>query len=193
MGFPVYFYSFSKRENSTARPAAGSGREFSCVIRTESGITSPHIEIDLPLTDNPSQYNYAYIPAFGRYYHVEEWLFAGRLWSASLSVDALATAKTEIGAHQLYVLRAAADYDGRVIDTYYPTKTGCVLDAEDIAPFFTLTGGMYSVGVVSKSANFGSIKYFLLTQEEFSTIAEYLTSDTLLEDYDFRDADASWE
>lgn len=189
MGFPVYCYSFSKRENSTARPAAGSGREFSCVIRTESGVINPTIEIDLAITENPSQYNYAYIPNFNRYYFIDEWKFAGRLWIATLSVDVLATYKTEIGNHDLYVLRASAEYDGRVVDNLYPTKVNSIFDKDELAiPWLNIEEGFFVLGCVGKNPKYGSINYYLLNSAAFSALIKGLLDDTIEEEYGF-DAD----
>ena len=192
--FTIRFYTFEKKENSTARPPnAAASVEFSCIIRTESGIIKPTIEIDLPLTQDPSQYNYAYIPNFDRYYFVEEWNFSGRLWTATLSVDVLATYKTEIGNHDLYILRAANDYDGNIPDTLYPTKSGCDFDSVTFVSPWSKVLGMFSTGVVSKNADYGANKFYIFTDTEFSTLVAYLLSDTMLTDNGFSIDDASWE
>ena len=100
MGFTVNLYTLSKRDNSTKRPT-GNGTQFSCIIKSGSGILHPTISLDLGKTNDPSQYNYAYIPDFDRYYFIEEWYFDRALWTASLKVDVLATYKTEIGNSNL--------------------------------------------------------------------------------------------
>ena len=63
MSFKVHLYTFAKRDNSTKQPT-GSGDEFSCVLKSGSGIMHPVLSFDLGIAGDPSQYNYAYIPAF---------------------------------------------------------------------------------------------------------------------------------
>ncbi len=120
--FTVNFYSFSKKENSTAVPA-GSGTSFGCVLKHDSSIMSPVITLDIGTSSAPG-FNYAYIPAYGRYYFITEWVWVeNRLWSAYLSIDVLATYKYEIGNTNLYVLRSSNAYDPHIIDTLYPFKS----------------------------------------------------------------------
>ena len=114
MAFVVNFYNFAKRENSTARPSGGTS--FNCILKSESSIINPTIELQLSIDTAPS-YNYAYIPSYNRYYFVKEWTFNNRLWSASLSVDVLATYKTEIGNSFLYVTRSSAAFVRSIGDT----------------------------------------------------------------------------
>ena len=62
MSFTVTLYNFSKKENSTGRPA--SGADFPCVLKDGTGILNPVITLDLGLSSSPAGYNYAYIHAF---------------------------------------------------------------------------------------------------------------------------------
>ena len=67
MGFTVKLYTFSKRDNSTKRPLSTAGTEFSCVLKSGSGIMRPALAFDFGIANDPSNYNYAYIAAFDRY------------------------------------------------------------------------------------------------------------------------------
>ena len=116
----VDFYTFSKRINSTAQPTGGAS--YSCVIKSPSSVIAPKISIVWGGSGNPSAYNYAYIADYGRYYWVSNWTYADRQWTADLSVDVLATYKTEIGAASKYILRSASDYNDEVLDSEYPAK-----------------------------------------------------------------------
>lgn len=114
----VDFYTFSKRINSTARPTGGAS--YSCVLKTASSVMRPVIALNWAGGGSPAAYNYAYIADYGRYYWVNNWTYADRQWVADLSVDVLATYKTEIGAANKYVLRAASDYTPNAVDTMWP-------------------------------------------------------------------------
>ena len=118
----VNFYSFAKKENSTARPS-GAAVSKTCVLKDESGVLSPVIKLD-PGVGNPSSYNYAEIPTFGRYYYVREWSYYRGEWSAQLEVDVLASWKTAIGNSTQYVLRAddSTLWNKNIVDNKYPAE-----------------------------------------------------------------------
>ena len=173
MSFKVNLYSLSKRDNSTKQPA-GTPVEYDCILKDGCSIFTPSIKLDLGVSDDPSQYNYAYIPAFGRYYFIEDWFFTDRLWIANLNVDVLATYKTQIGNSSLYVMRAAGAHDGDVIDTLYPAKTGCSY-ASDTKGNPWNTTGCFVIGVVTKDAAFGSLNYYVLSAADLAALCAKLT------------------
>ena len=191
MGFTVNLYTLSKRDNSTKRPT-GTGTSFSCIIKSGSGILHPTITLDLGKTSDPSQYNYAYIPNFDRYYFIEEWYFDRALWTASLKVDVLATYKTEIGNSNLYVMRCASEHDGNIIDTLYPAKSGCSFASDTKTNPWT-QGMTYVVGIISKSATCGSQTHYGLLRSAFTGLCSWLLSDVVTEDRGFSWDDCSQE
>lgn len=191
MAFTVNLYTLSKRDNSTKRPT-GTGSEFSCVLKSGSGIMHPTLTFDFGITNDPSQYNYAYIAAFDRYYFIEEWYFDRALWTATLKVDVLATYKSEIGNASLYVLRCAAEHDGNIIDTLYPSKTGCSF-ASDVKTNPWTTGMTYVVGVVSQSATTGCQTHYGLLRASFTQLCTWLLSDVVTTNNGFRIEDCSIE
>lgn len=172
MSFKVNLYSLSKRDNSTKQPA-GTPVEYDCILKDGCSIFTPSIKLDLGLSDDPSQYNYAYIPAFGRYYFIEDWFFTDRLWIANLNVDVLATYKTQIGNSSLYIMRAAGAHDGSIIDTLYPAKTGCSFASDTKANPWQ--SSCFIVGVVSADAAFGSMQYYAMTASQLRSLCLSLT------------------
>lgn len=191
MGFTVRLFTLSKRDNSTKRPT-GNGAEFSCIIKSGSGILHPTISLDLGKVNDPSQYNYAYIPDFDRYYFIEEWYFERALWTASLKVDVLATYKTEIGNANLYVMRCASEHDGNIIDTLYPAKSGCSFASETKTNPWS-SNLTYVVGIVSQDATCGSIVHYAMGRASFTAICQWLLSDVVTEDNGFSLDDCSLE
>lgn len=191
MSFKVHLYTHPKRDNSTKQPT-GTGTEFSCVLKSGSGIMHPVLSFDLGIAGDPSQYNYAYIPDFERYYFIEEWYFNRALWTATLKIDVLATYKSNIGSASLYVLRAYGDHDGRVIDNLYPTKTGCNFERDSENNPWNTTG-LFVVGIVTQDAAFGSMDYYVMDASELRSMCLALTDPTTIIDsaYDFDLMDAS--
>lgn len=194
MSFKVNLYTLAKRDNSTKRPT-GSPVEYDCILKDGCSILTPAIKLDLGLSADPSQYNYAYIPAFGRYYFIEDWFFNERLWTAHLNVDVLATYKTEIGNSSLYILRAAGANNGNIIDTLYPCKAGCTFDT-DIKNNPWNTTPVPVIGVIGKGGVFGSMNYYALDPSdptELNTLLSKLLTPTEIINAgnDFNDIDAS--
>ena len=190
MAFNVILYSHSKRDNSTKRPA-DDGTTYACVMKHGCGILNPSISLDLGLSTDPSNFNYAYIPAFSRYYFIEEWYFEERLWTAQLKVDVLATYKTQIGNAKLYVLRSSAERNGDVTDLLYPAMTGC--EFNHVSHSNPWTGATYVVGVVNDVATFGSNSYYALDTSNTAVMCRNLTDveRIISEEYKFDLDDAS--
>jgi hypothetical protein len=67
--------------------------------------------------------NYAYIPSFGRYYHIDSITAeSDGLMSLELSVDVLFTYRKQLMITQFQVVRAQRFYDQYFIDTQIPLK-----------------------------------------------------------------------
>ena len=186
MSFTVQLYTLSKRDNSTKRPT-GTGTQFSCILKAGSGIMAPSLAFDLGIANDPSGYNYAYIPAFERYYFIEEWYFDRALWTATLKVDVLATYKTEIGSSSLYIMRAAGAHNGNIIDTLYPAKSGCSFDSSSVNnPWWSSIS--WVVGTVSRAGNMGSLAYYGMGSTAMVTMCQNLLDNTVTENNGF-----SWD
>lgn len=129
MGVAVNFYHNNKKINSTQLPTAQVG-DFGCEVEfkdvtnlyTPSIILSVDRFMDGTKIKNPMEFNYCYIPDFGRYYFVRSWSWILGRWECSLEIDVLATFKTQIGNTTTYVLRSASYCDPDIVDTKYPTK-----------------------------------------------------------------------
>lgn len=174
MALAVNLYNFSKRENSTKVPET-AGESFSCVLRGACGVVAPSLQLT---TANPTQYNYAYIPDFGRYYFIREWTYADRLWQCDLEVDVLASYKTLIGAGTQYVTRSAYEWDGDIIDTLYPANTVVseTVNLSGTNPWqVSINTGYYVVGIINgDESGVGGVNYYALSQIELNTLKNYL-------------------
>ncbi len=194
MSFTVTLYSFSKRNNSTARPSGG--QSFSCTIKQASGTVYPTILVDIGLGTAPA-YNYAYIPAFSRYYWIVEHINRGPVWELKLKVDPLASWKNQIGNTNLYVTRSSAESDGNIYDAYYPALSSSQKVSHTGSTVWsgggtaTISGGTFICGVVSKSATVGSIKYCAMGSASFASMCAALLDDTIIETNGFTLDDAS--
>lgn len=178
--FDVRLYSFSKKRNSTARPSGGT--VYQCVSNEHLDILSPRLPLNI--TAEPSRFNYAFVPVFNRYYWITGWTYENGLWVASMSVDELASWKTQIGSQTVYVLRSAVESDGSIIDTTYPATTS-VNNASTGSRVWTFTddedlssGRSYVVTV----AGIGRLHYYYMTISQYVDFCTAIFSDSFLND-----------
>lgn len=185
MSYKVKFFIFSKRLNSTKIPST-AGTEYNCIIKSESGLSNPTVELVLAPTWSPS-YNYCNIPAFGRWYWVREWTYSERKWIATLECDPLASFKTYIGNSQPYVLRSSYEKDTRILDTNYPITTEVQRSSETtvgdwFSNFYDMSSGAFIVGLrgrVNAAQTAGGITYLAMTLAQFKSFTDELFSSSL--------------
>lgn len=170
------FYQFAKRTNSTKRP--DGGQEFGIDLKAPCNIIDP--EIKIATQNDPTGYNYCYLPTFSRYYWVKNWTYAGGLWVASLTVDTLASYRKQIGNSTEYVTRSSAQYDGTISDGLYPAsaKVQSVTTAFQGGFAETISGGFFVIGFIAKAANsIGAITYAVMTPTNAKKLSAKLLTD----------------
>ena len=71
-----------------------NGHTFTGTLKEETNVTNPVVLMEI---ENPTNYNYAYIPEFHRYYFISDFVSVRNgLWRVSMNVDVLASFKNEI-------------------------------------------------------------------------------------------------
>lgn len=182
----ITFYTFSKRVNSTARPSGGTA--CAVIIKDGSGIVSPSISLKWSGSGSPVSFNYAYIPDWGRYYWVSNWTYFDRQWTADLRVDVLASYKTQIGASNQYVVRAASAYDESIVDGLYPATCYAALQEShtNIWPVTDMAPADQTF-IVSTMSGQGFQQYFLMSGLQYAYFASKVFGSALWDGYDFGD------
>lgn len=176
MAFNVTLYTFSKRKNSTSKPTTG-GSVFSGITRNPCGVLRPSLAFAFASGVNPSEYNYAYIPDFGRYYFIREWTSDGRLWECSMEVDALASWADEIGEQHLYVTRSSRRKNGNISDGMFPILSDYTINKYQIASDYAtrIGSGWFVVGIINSDADaVGAVSYYVFTPAQFSRFKQSL-------------------
>lgn len=174
------FYQFAKRTNSTRRP--GGGRGFGIDLKAPCNIINP--EIKIATQEDPTGYNYCYLPTFNRYYWVKNWTYSDGIWTASLSVDALASYRDQIGNSTEYVVRSSAKFDPKIVDNLYPTKATVTTKTmlANTTPFTDNPEGNRGFFVVAVNApgyvSFGGVVYLAMGGSTFQALMSALLSDT---------------
>lgn len=193
----AYFYKYSKRENSTARPADNAGLMYKIALKENTNVDAPDIILYVGRATIP-EFNYVFIPDLERYFFIDTWTYIDHAnWMASCTIDVLATYKYDIGEQTLYVVRSASRSDGNIPDMLYPATNDVTTQSlitespwmyhDDV----TINQGCFVIGCDSKNGNYGSINYYVVTQAALQDICRYLTTDFVSLDNLFNDTDAS--
>ena len=201
-----FYIGFWKRENSTKRPddSLNTPTVLNGHIKEPCDMLHPVISFQtISEQTTPTVYIYAHIPIFGRYYFVSNWSFEGGLWVVHLTVDVLASYRTNIGNTSAYIERASANadgtqsyYDRRVIDRAYPAKHEYTLQRINIIPSwygqsgrgFNVSDGTYILGVVSKTTlgNVGgAVQYYAMDYNQIRALLNYMLVDQFYSDAGF--------
>lgn len=189
----VHFWNFAKKQNSTARPT-GDPAVINCSLKEDCGVAAPVLEIN---TTGSYNANYAYIPAFDRYYYVTEWTYEKHaVWTCTLVCDILATFRTQIGAATLYVLRSSAASDGDIVDTLYPAKVESQFSKVTATnPWLSnIQSGTFVVGISSGEApTYGTTTYYAVDGANLIGLMRGLNRDFVTPANGFTLNDASFE
>lgn len=185
----VTFYKFAKRNNST-KIVNVTGTTLTCELKGQTSIVSPSLIINsVPAAWNP-MWNYCYIPAFDRYYFINNWTWLNGVWECETVCDVLASFKTAIGNMSEYVMRSSAESDGLIEDSAYLAKAQVSTNMQQLPEFYVraMTAGFYVVGIIGKdsTATQGAITYYQMTPAEMARLREYMLSDTFLTDQGLR-------
>lgn len=185
----ITFYQFAKRTNST-KIVNVTGTTYDCQLKAETDMINPSLLINgVPAAWNPI-WNYCYIPAFSRYYFINNWRWRNGVWECDCTVDVLASWKTQIGAKEEYILRTNSTnglvFNENVSDTVYPTLCDFSKNAVEVASPFasSITSGCYIIGCIT-GADFtpqpdetvGAITYYVMTPTELENLKYQLLTD----------------
>lgn len=177
----VTFYTFAKNPDSTARPTGGTGKS----VRLKDSTSMLHPTLEMDRFSYNHDWNYAYIPDFGRYYFISDTVYDGPIAAVSMNVDALASWKTQIGASTQYILRSASSFNGAVVDNLYPVIQEVSDNTSTDGGYPTVSNGCFVIGISGSDANIGSVAYYAFSYANVSTfmsnIMNYITDASMFE------------
>lgn len=162
--------NFSKRNNSTQRPADSGATTLTCTIKESTSIESPVFII----RSNDFNYNYAY--AFDHYYFIDDIVsLANDLIEIHCRQDLLATYRTNIYSLGAYVERSASAYNEMIADGYVTTLNNEVISDSvvSVGTLFNSTG-VYIISVLNDiGSGAGFTTYYVVDVSTLQAIATY--------------------
>lgn len=184
----VSFFKFTKRNNSTKQPLPSTGKTLNVQLKEETSFMNPVLKISKDIVAgafSPDLYNYVMIPYWQRFYYITDWKYLNGVWECYCSVDPLASFRYEIGETETYVVRSASEFNGNIIDTYYPAQTDVNIMKTNVdVPWYNLAPaeGSYVVGILNYQTGnnkVGACTYYALNSSQFSNLMQYLFSDSI--------------
>lgn len=189
MAFNVDFYNFSKRKNSTKIPT-GTHTTLSCELNDNFNLIDGDIVVNTGRTGNPKIYTYCYIQEFSRYYFVNNWSYQNGLWYVTLTVDVLATYKTNILNTTAFITYAQAAFNSHILDKRIQ-QVGIATKhiSSGNNRFFDLDGWSDQIILffVSETANLssaGAVQAFSVTRDKLKDVCQslYTAGQTIWQD-----------
>lgn len=106
----ITLFNKTKAHNSTE--VLTGGNQVNGVLKEDCSIVNPVVKLKQDsISANITQYSYAYIAEFGRYYFVTDKIYVGGLWELHMHCDVLATWRSTIGSSSQYILRSGVPGD----------------------------------------------------------------------------------
>lgn len=177
----IYMETTTKALNSTYQFPLDEGQSFEGEIWDGTSVLSPTIRF---FNTNRSmlEYKLAHIPQFSnRYYFISDWVWQDGYWNAEMTVDVLATYKTQIGNFPYYITRCAAIDNEVIVDSKYPTVGGRYTKATRVSTGWSdlEANSSYVLGVYgSEQGDPSPISYYVLSYNQMTAFKNALFAST---------------
>lgn len=180
----VYFFTYSKKKNSTSQPSLTSGTQFTVNLKDDCSVLNPVLVMTasttgMPNPFTPAYFNYAYIQKFSRYYFITDVQYVLGHWEFYLTVDVLASFKTAIGNTSAYIERSSNSSNGTITDMLYPATTDVSISSPTVSHSWrgvAPSGGAYILGVINNqnSNHIGAVTYYAMDTAGLNSLFAYL-------------------
>ena len=124
-------------------------------------------------------YDYAYIPAFGKYYFLSSpIILTSNQVQYDLEEDYLATHKTAIGSTVAEIIYSSTGYNKNIVDTRMAVRANKAYFNRQTASSSFSSTGCYIVGIINDEASGknGAASYYLMAQSDLKSLIECLAS-----------------
>lgn len=142
----AYFYTLTKRKNSTLQPTGGTSLDIN--LKSGTSLISPTFLLNL--SGRPT---YNYVSYEGRYYFVADIVSVRNdLWEIVCDEDHLATYKSDILASTQFVAYSSVSGNAWLADTRIPVQKNATVSSSSTAISILDADGFYVLSVVGKNS-----------------------------------------
>lgn len=167
----IILFHFSKRKNSTKRPAAGQGTSVSCLLKSDTTFQNPTFKLKLSL-DNALQYNY--LQWADHYYFINSTVSLNNdMVEISASEDVLATYRTEISNYTCFVERSNIQKTLANDRMYIPTNDWVTKSSIIAQPINTFVNG-YAPNYLLRTVSVEGVNTYYMTGEQMKELFSFM-------------------
>lgn len=175
----LFYNNFSKRKNSTKRPASSlTPITLDCKLKEETSLLKP----TLIISGNHFDYTYAYIPDWHRYYFVENITSENNgLVQIELDEDCLASYKTQLANLRATIAYSSTGWNKDLVDNRVPQVTTKQIDVVKYTPSIMCdpednTGGCWVLATASPAGGgaSGFLSYWLMSSRNMGYLLSEL-------------------
>lgn len=166
----IVLYHFSKRKNSTKRPA-GQGTSVSCLLKSDTTFQNPTFKLKLSL-DSALQYNY--LQWADHYYFIDSTTsVSNEMVETSASEDVLATYKNEISSYTCFIERSSNQNTLANDPMYIPTEDWVTQSTIVGEPVNTFVNG-YARNYILRTISVGGISTYYITGSQLDSVLSFM-------------------
>lgn len=169
--------NFSKRRNSTKQPSTTATYSKSVTLKGPVDIDNPTLVLDGAIDSTV-----CYAQFMGNYYYIDKVVSLNKdLWEISMSMDEMATYKTNVGSTVARILYSATGYDTKIVDSRVIAKVDKEVDDVNVTlPLFDSTG-CYILAIANITGGpTGAATQYVLNSSHLNDILMYLSQTDII-------------
>ena len=167
----IILFHFSKRKNSTKRPAAGQGTSVSCLLKSDITFQNPTFKLKLSL-DHALSYNY--LQWADHYYFIGSITsISNDMVEISATEDVLATYRTEISNYTCFIERSSKQNTLANDRMYIPTNDWVRQGSIIAQPIDTFVNG-YAPNYLLRTDSLEGVNTYYIRGEQMKDLFSFM-------------------
>lgn len=167
----IILFHFSKRKNSTKRPAAGQGTSVSCLLKSDTTFQNPTFKLKLSL-DHALSYNY--LQWADHYYFIGSITsISNDMVEISATEDVLATYRTEISNYTCFIERSSKQNTLANDRMYIPTNDWVRQGSIIAQPIDTFVNG-YAPNYLLRTVSLEGVNTYYIRGEQMKDLFSFM-------------------
>lgn len=170
----IVLYHFSKRKNSTKRPA-GQGTVVSCLLKSNTAFQNPVFKLKLAL-DSALQFNY--LKWADHYYFINSTVSLNNdMVEISASEDVLSTYRTEISNYTCFIERSSKQNTFANDSMYIPTNDW-VLTTRNVTHKEKIMTSAYSQQYIIRVVSRSGVAAYYINGEQLNNLLDFMYTES---------------
>lgn len=170
----IVLYHFSKRKNSTKRPA-GQGASVSCLLKSSTTFQNPTFKLKLSLN---SALSYNYLQWADHYYFIDSTTsISNDMVEITASEDVLATYRNEISSYTCFIERSSQQNTLANDPMYIPTEDW-ILTTRNVSHKEKIMNSSYSQQYIIRVVSRTGVASYYITGSQLNDLLDYMYTES---------------